>query len=522
MKKILSDFIKKRDYELIAFILFALILSAYYCVRIFKYAPWYDELYTYYYFISNGPIYSAIHWPVPNNHIGYSVMSGIVYVITHNNYIALRGVSALAAISNLIFLFMICRKLMDKGFALMASALYSGMWLVNNLSVQGRGYTLATTMMLLCIYSFLNILLGNANKKYYFLWIVGLSGGFYIVTSSLYWVVPVCFMAGICLLLTNKVKELIRLIINSLYAAVITFALYLTVWLAIGSNLLISEETAFSGMGHVKMILSHPIMCAKRGIDYMLATPYIQSVSKEGYFEAFSNHWNTLLSQMYDYGFVLPIVLLISVIVAVIMVVSFGIYRAKHKIELCETDIKMLTGAIVSLSLIVMTPVVVMLQVKLPYYRVFSFYGIGISVAISYALYVFFGRLHKNLTYVFAILSLLFVFAQLSGVEYNSSYGAREEAALDIFKNNNCLAYNSFALTDYDVQYMYKFVYGIKNENTDVSNSDAFVISKQVFDENAEYSWENFYDFDSFPMQIVDDMKLTYENDYYLLYTKVQ
>ncbi|MDE7133455.1 MAG: hypothetical protein K2O65_16970, partial [Lachnospiraceae bacterium] len=65
----------KLDIEATVFILFILGLAVYYGWRMFALTPWYDELYTYYYFISRGPVYAAIHWPLPNNHIGYSVLS---------------------------------------------------------------------------------------------------------------------------------------------------------------------------------------------------------------------------------------------------------------------------------------------------------------------------------------------------------------------------------------------------------------------------------------------------------------
>ena len=56
-------------------LLFSLGMAIYYGWRMFALDPWYDELYTYYSFLSKGPVYAAIHWPVPNNHVMYSVLS---------------------------------------------------------------------------------------------------------------------------------------------------------------------------------------------------------------------------------------------------------------------------------------------------------------------------------------------------------------------------------------------------------------------------------------------------------------
>ena len=73
-KKISVDYIK----EHIACILLITFMGIIYIYNMFANKPWYDELYTYYYFISRGPIYAAIHWPVPNNHVGYSVLSAFL------------------------------------------------------------------------------------------------------------------------------------------------------------------------------------------------------------------------------------------------------------------------------------------------------------------------------------------------------------------------------------------------------------------------------------------------------------
>ena len=92
MKKFLQEKWKTKDIEFGIFLLFLLGMAVYYGWRLFVLTPWYDELYTYYYFVSRGPIYAAIHWPLPNNHMGYSVLSGVLDYF-RNSAIGLRGVS---------------------------------------------------------------------------------------------------------------------------------------------------------------------------------------------------------------------------------------------------------------------------------------------------------------------------------------------------------------------------------------------------------------------------------------------
>lgn len=96
---------RKKDPEIIIFACILAGMDVYYGCRMFTLTPWYDELYTYYYFISRGPVYAAIHWPVPNNHVGYSVLSAFLDFFG-NPYIGLRGVSYLCALINMVLLFL--------------------------------------------------------------------------------------------------------------------------------------------------------------------------------------------------------------------------------------------------------------------------------------------------------------------------------------------------------------------------------------------------------------------------------
>ena len=111
----------KPDKETIVFLLLLCSLAVYYGWRLFALTPWYDELYTYYYFISRGPVYAAIHWPLPNNHVGYSVLSAVLNRFG-NSAVGLRGVSYLASLGSLILLYRIGRECFPKGFALLSPA----------------------------------------------------------------------------------------------------------------------------------------------------------------------------------------------------------------------------------------------------------------------------------------------------------------------------------------------------------------------------------------------------------------
>lgn len=102
------------------------IMAVYYGYRMFFLTPWYDELYTYYYFISKGPLYAAIHWPLPNNHVGYSVLSAC-FDFWGNAYIGLRGVSYLCALVNMYLIYRIAGKYMKEQMAFATVILYISM-----------------------------------------------------------------------------------------------------------------------------------------------------------------------------------------------------------------------------------------------------------------------------------------------------------------------------------------------------------------------------------------------------------
>lgn len=80
----------------ILFTLIFLFFMGYYGYRLFVITPWYDEIYTYIYFIDKGFFYSATHWPLPNNHVFFSMISSFLRIF--GVYIGLRGISYLAAV----------------------------------------------------------------------------------------------------------------------------------------------------------------------------------------------------------------------------------------------------------------------------------------------------------------------------------------------------------------------------------------------------------------------------------------
>ena len=134
--------------------------------------------------------------------------------------------------------------------------------MVNVLSVQGRGYTLSTLCFLLTmkVLSDLSRIGYKQISRYVFL-IILLTLGLYTVPSSVYWVVPLCFATILYLIINgyrirkvsgglgkNKyLRQMIRILTAGVIAAFVTTFLYLVIWLAVGSNLIMEELDRVTG-----------------------------------------------------------------------------------------------------------------------------------------------------------------------------------------------------------------------------------------------------------------------------------
>lgn len=536
----------KKDYEKAGFLLLLLIMAVYYGYRLFALTPWYDELYTYYFFISRGPVYSAIHWPVPNNHVGYSVLSAF-FDYLGNPYIGLRGISYLCALANMILLFVIGRNYLEKGLSLAAVILYVSMNLVNQLAVQGRGYTLGITCYLTAFFCLIRICReGKCKRRYYILFAISLILGLYTLTSDVYFVLPVCFAGGIYLLYRGIVEKrekggkltdcgsfvkLIKLILSSVFAAVVTIGLYSVIWLAIGSNLLVKDESGvYFGMGHIQMILKAPFDALFAGMEYMLATPYIQSVEREGFLPKLFDWFLALFNQYYDKMGTVLFVLILAAVVTLMTALVRGI-RKKEKDGLLF-PLFLLAG-------ILCMPLFLIIQCTLPYYRVFAYGGVLLSFSAVFLVQEIMIRMRKikcsaagsgasNLklsfpaAYLFLFFSIgLSVFC-FAGKGYQNQYGMREYNIQDALAHGNIEQAENICVTDCTQQYLMKFLYDITCENMEVEGTDFLLLDKKMLDPDyREMEWEFYHYYNTIPWDYVDhNMKQIYENEGFVLYIK--
>lgn len=541
------------DRETIVFLLFIAGMAVYYGWRLFMLTPWYDELYTYYYFISRGPVYAAIHWPLPNNHICYSVLSACLGFFG-NAAIALRGISYLCSLGSLILLFYIGRKCFGSGMALIPVFLYAGMHTINQLAVQGRGYALVTFCYLTAIYKLLHITVEHRDRgRDYVIFGVSLILALYAIPSSVYVVVPICMIGGTVLLVYRDYRRLVWLIVTSFVSALCTVGLYCVVWLAIGSNLLVKTEgSAYYGMGHGAVITYVPFQALKTGIDYMLATPYIQSVGRDGFIGKLAQWLVSLLNGYYvGAAGILAVVILLGVVSSIICIV----HKLKSGCYTKETDGNQAAyESFVEIYLagsILLLPIMLVVQSSLPYYRVFSFAGVVVAIAavwLWYQLTEWFTQSGGFLVIKRKVLQLplrnagrympmagsvicgILCVALLCTPSYREQYSNREAAIEDAYRQTDLSQTQKIAVTDCDQEYLLLFLYDIDGERItrDLTDADVMLADKFLLlnydTEISDWSgddWKLYLTPEAFrESDVTERMQAVYENERFVLYRK--
>lgn len=474
------------------FIIFIVIMSISYAFDLYYRKPWYDELYTYYSFISRGPVYSAIHWPVPNNHILYSVLSAFLDYFG-NSYIGLRGISFLASILNLFLLYEFAKKIMNHRWALSCTLLYAAAYQIHYLSVQGRGYTLTITFYLIALHSLYLICQEQGKLIHYVIFACSLTGGLYTIVSSTFWVLPVCFVGGFYLLYKKNYKTLLRLIFASLIAACMTLFLYTVVWLAIGSNLLCKNpDSVYYGIYQITIILMAPVKALRTGMEYMLATPYIQGDTRGYIISELFNY----LSGVFDLHYLgLGKMLTVFLIIATVLIGIYFIKKGNKEGRFAFFCIYFLTSSF-------MLPFMLIIQSVQPYYRVFSFFSVPLTLLLVYLLDLGIQFLQKkllniNLEWVCFFFVLAFGFFTITREEYHSQYASRENEIADIMKESANDLSTIFYCDDFQ-KYVLKFYYDLEPVESAMGAAEYILVPKEIMKE--EYTvpqWPTLYSYDS-------------------------
>lgn len=499
-----------------------LLMMVIYGCRMFQNGPWYDELYTYYSFISRGVIYSAIHWPVPNNHVGYSVISSF-FNIFGNPYISLRGVSFLASIANIILIYFFAIRFMDRIYGVLVAVLYVGANIVHMLAVQGRGYSLAVTCFLLSglichdICKIEESDICKVRSKIAFeliIFALTLTLGLYILPSSIYWVLPICITGGLYLLLEKKIHLLALLIISSLGAAICTLGLYGIIWLAIGSNLLCKNpESKYAGIYQLTIIKKAPIDALKTGIDYMLATPYIQSIERGEVLANLLGYFKDFFNQCYR-GCGVVLILVFFAVIAFCLYRIIRAYLTRHSIKDKWIEIYLI-------SMLVFVPFIMILQSVLPYKRVLSFFVVPMALGFLYLLNSIL-KTKKYLAGFFTMAVIVYTCFLMTTYDYIKPMADRENQIVKVLEKINPKEIDSICYTDDFQKYVLKFYYNLEPKEFDLEEASYVLVNKAMKDKEYESAvWPMLFSYDEKLLDIIEKgFKKVAETEEYQVYCR--
>lgn len=504
--------------------LFALIwffFCIYYAYRLYEITPWYDEVYTYINFIDKGVIYSATHWPLPNNHVFFSVIS--VPFRALGIYIGLRGVSFLASMGTILLLYIFLKSLFSKGIATCGVMIYGMFLSTNSLAVQGRGYSLATFFLMCSLYCGYQISCLREKRRHYILFAVSLYLGLYTLMSSVYWVVSVCICFGVLLLLLKKYRQLLRLFMSAVAAAIFTVGSYSVLWFSMGAQSIQNELSLSDSL--VKIVFEYPRTCLKRGIEIMRSDGNLQSIDRSAFVHDFKYFFRDILASFLGHGNNSMLVVFSAVI---ILVFGMGLF---HIIFLKKTSMKLneckeLLAYIISSVGFLVIYLVLFIQSVYPFARVFSFAGIYLvilnCVILNWAVKLV-GillrkkEIYKRLQLVNILIFIFFIFKMTDSV-HNQEYMSWDYYAYDAIKSVEWEEISTYAVSDIYANQQIVFHCNLGEKNVyveyDIRVPDIVIMSKEV----TIGQWPCMITDEDMQSFAIEDRTLVYENDGYYVY----
>lgn len=211
--------------------LFLLFIMLFYTVRsllcIILYPIDFDEADTYLLFSSQGPLVSASFYPVPNNHILFSILTSITSWIIPNPETALRLPLVFIGISLLFFLFGFLKRIFSEVAAFAGICFFAGSYPVYLFSFLARGYLLLLLFYIVAFYAFYQLVIQKKNeRKYTFLFIIASVGGLYTIPTFLYALAGFGLLWFIHLVLNGSKAGWFGLIKSFLIIGLVTAVLY--------------------------------------------------------------------------------------------------------------------------------------------------------------------------------------------------------------------------------------------------------------------------------------------------------
>ena len=523
------------DPQNMVFTLILIAFSLYYIWRMFYLSPSYRELHDYYYFISRSPFHVMTHWSSEGNHVGYNFISSFLN-LTGNSMISLRGFSCIAAISNLILLYRIMRRLSDTWLPIVAVIFYLGFYQVNNCSVLGRGYCFSTFYFLLCFYMLtrLNVTY-SFDRKQYIIFTSIIACALYVLPWNVCWVIPTTAAVVFYLFLngfrTRKVSgkwynnnyysQLFSILLCAMIAFAIDGFLYLILIVSIGTQSILGKDVGF-----IKTIVTFPQKPGRIltvGTDLFLQPFGAQKIEGDTY----SKRWVSFVYGLSNdfakglgwiligFGAIALIFLFLECVrhfeesrtiirLILIFVQLWMPFELIFTNNIPENSTFMYMGVCMAMSIVVVIKNIVVICQALKAKIIKSFFAKKNKKADSEKDYIIPEKYLKASFWIPILAAIYFffrlVFGQIFYIPYENDTDELYQAFVMVRSNK----FNKVYVLDDTQRYMIDFMYG-KIPCSDTIQDCDFVLLKQGMDESKA---------------LISGLHVTYENNSYILLTK--
>lgn len=220
-----------------------LCLIAFYLIRtticIFYYPIDFDEADTYMLFSSQGPLVAATFYPLPNNHILFSIITSVTSLLPIDPVYALRLPLLPIGLLAIISMYGLLKKYFSESAALIGASFFIAAYPVFIYSFLARGYLLLLLFFIITLYAIFEFCFTHELKKRHdYLFMVASIGGLYTIPSFLYALAGLYFFVILAMLFQKKSAPIIRVVKNGFVIVIVSAILYLPVLISVKWSLL--------------------------------------------------------------------------------------------------------------------------------------------------------------------------------------------------------------------------------------------------------------------------------------------
>ncbi len=199
----------------------------------------FDEADTYMLFSSQGPLVAATFYPLPNNHIFFSIITSITSMLPIDPVYALRLPLLPIGLFAILSMYGLLKKYFTEEAALVGLSFFIAAYPLFIYSFLARGYLLLLFFYIIALYAIFEVCFSSEHKKrHIFLLVLASVGGLYTIPSFLYALAGLLLFAFVSLLQQKKNIEIVRLVKCGFVIALWAAILYLPVLISIKWSLL--------------------------------------------------------------------------------------------------------------------------------------------------------------------------------------------------------------------------------------------------------------------------------------------